>query len=400
MRRFHPTNPLADPLRRSLYRAPFSRGGGVNPTLPQFITVWDTETVGGGTSASNQISLPLVSGGSYNFGVDWGDGNTDQITAYDQAEVTHTYNTGGVYTVTIYANPGEIHGWRFANAGDAIKLEDISQWGSLSFTNETEAFAGCINMTCTATDKPDVSAVTSFYRFFYNCRLFNGVVANWVTSSATDINSMFQLAFVFDQPVDTWDTSSVINMNRVFEDARVFNQPLNSWDVANVTTTVSMFSNARLFNQSILSWDTSKVTSMAGMFVSAMVFNQPVNHFVVDKVSSFNSMFVGAVAFNQPIDQWVFGNLFIGCITMFANCTSFNQDMGDFDMIKVDNPRSFLYNSGIDTTNYSLSLIDWATQGAVNKDVREIPATYNASAAAAHAQLISDGWTLTDLGPE
>lgn len=52
-------------------------GGVVN--LTDFISVWDT-------TIESTIELPLVSSGNYNFSVNWGDGNTDTITTYDQAE--------------------------------------------------------------------------------------------------------------------------------------------------------------------------------------------------------------------------------------------------------------------------------------------------------------------------
>src|SRR5690606_38242247 len=47
----------------------------------------------------NSFNLPLRSGYNYDFVIDWGDGNTDVITSYNQAEKLHTYSTGGVYTI-------------------------------------------------------------------------------------------------------------------------------------------------------------------------------------------------------------------------------------------------------------------------------------------------------------
>jgi len=35
--------------------------------------------------------------GTYNTLVDWGDGNSDLITSWNQAEVTHTYATADIY---------------------------------------------------------------------------------------------------------------------------------------------------------------------------------------------------------------------------------------------------------------------------------------------------------------
>ena len=82
----------------------------------RFQSTWDTTQAG---SSNNQVVLPLTSHGSasYNFQVDWGDGasNRDTITAYNQAEVTHTYDSTGVYEIRVI---GGITGWRFNAAGD------------------------------------------------------------------------------------------------------------------------------------------------------------------------------------------------------------------------------------------------------------------------------------------
>jgi len=98
-------------------------GGGTD-----FISVWDT-TLG----KDPIITLPLVASGNYNFSVNWGDGNTDTITAYDQAERIHNYATGGVYTITI---TGTIEGWSFGVGGSGGLLTSITNIGQLKLGNE------------------------------------------------------------------------------------------------------------------------------------------------------------------------------------------------------------------------------------------------------------------------
>ena len=68
-----------------------------NLSANSFITVWDTTKQG--ASNSDQISLPLITDGNYNFTVDWGDGNQDTITSYNQNEVTHTYSNSGMVII-------------------------------------------------------------------------------------------------------------------------------------------------------------------------------------------------------------------------------------------------------------------------------------------------------------
>ncbi|MHA1646982.1 MAG: hypothetical protein ACTSVU_05575 [Promethearchaeota archaeon] len=62
-----------------------------------FISLWDTTKTCGGSSNADQIKLPLSYLGTYDFNVNWGDGNNDMITEYDQAEVTHTYSNQGLF---------------------------------------------------------------------------------------------------------------------------------------------------------------------------------------------------------------------------------------------------------------------------------------------------------------
>ena len=102
----------------------------------RFQSTWDTTQAG---SSNNQVVLPLQSAGAYSFQIDWGDGtsNRDTITAYDQAEVTHTYDSTGVYEIRII---GGITGWVFNNGGDDDKIIEISQWGPLTMHKSDSCF--------------------------------------------------------------------------------------------------------------------------------------------------------------------------------------------------------------------------------------------------------------------
>ena len=56
-----------------------------------FISTWRTTNTSAGSSGASQVRLPLISGGTYNFTVDWGVCQTDTIPSDNQAHVTHTY---------------------------------------------------------------------------------------------------------------------------------------------------------------------------------------------------------------------------------------------------------------------------------------------------------------------
>jgi predicted permease len=54
-----------------------------------FMTI-NTANTSGGSTSSTQFQLPLVSGATYNFIVDWGDNTQSTITAWNDTAKTHT----------------------------------------------------------------------------------------------------------------------------------------------------------------------------------------------------------------------------------------------------------------------------------------------------------------------
>jgi len=122
----------------------YSSETGSGITNSSFVTRWNTDVTGGKVETkTNQLKLPLGAGGTYDFVVDWGDGNKDRIGSYYQAQVTHTYATPGEYEVTI---TGICEGFGFGNflfagIGDRAKLSDVRQWGSVKLHNEGYQFA-------------------------------------------------------------------------------------------------------------------------------------------------------------------------------------------------------------------------------------------------------------------
>jgi hypothetical protein len=73
-------------------------GGGVNPN---FVSTWDTTQAG---SASDTVVLPLLSGGTYSGTIDWGDGNSDNLS---YANRSHTYASGGIMLL-LFQEPSQV----------------------------------------------------------------------------------------------------------------------------------------------------------------------------------------------------------------------------------------------------------------------------------------------------
>jgi hypothetical protein len=275
-----------------------------------------------GTSATNCIKLPLIAGGTYNFTVNWGDGQSSTITSWNQAETTHCYATAGSYTI---GYSGTIQGWSFNNRGDAKKLLSVTRWGPLQL-RASGSFWGCSNLTLTGSqDVLDLTGTPNMDSAFRNCSSSSfttvGNIANWNMSGVTNTFAMFENSWNFNDNIGAWNVSNVINMANMFSDDRVgyncmsstagmaFNNggspSIANWNTANVLTMQGMFEGCKFFNQPIGTWNTGKVASTTA--------NLPVSNFDPTNVSTstsdrqasvrsgFSRMFSNAWAFNQPL---------------------------------------------------------------------------------------------------
>jgi surface protein len=392
----------------------------------EFITLWDTRNTSAGSSANNQIKLPLDAGGTYNFIVNWGDGTSNTITAFNQLEATHTYGAPGEYVITI---SGVITGWRFNETGDKEKLLDIRQFGSLRAGNNGNYFAGCSNLRITAIDPLDLTGTTSLNQAFYNCSSlttvpsmanwdvgnvtsmyamfsgasnFNQDISSWNVSNVTTMQGMFEFNSNFNQDIGSWDVSSVTDMGLMFDAASKFNQDIGNWNVGNVTTMQGMFQNASRFNQDIGGWDVSNVTSMRSMFLGDNDFNSDISSWDVSNVTDMYYMFSSAGNFNQDISSWNVSSV-TSMEGMFRWAFSFDQDIGSWNVTNVTNMQDMLDCtpgvSTFSTASYDALLTGWAAQSVKNNvplDVDTIK--YSAAAAASRATLVGKGWIITDGG--
>jgi surface protein len=227
--------------------------------IAAFISQWTT------TTSNETIFLPLVPSGSYNFTVNWGDGNTETITTPSQN--FHVYSTAGTYTVTIR---GQIQGWSFAQvAYSRQNIVSVLEWGPLRVGNYGGNFNGCTNLNLSSiSDSLDLTGITSLYSFFENCGNITTIqnINSWDVSSVTNMSVMFGDCFVFNQSLDSWDVSSVTNMSGMFRNCSVFNQSLDSWDVCLVNNMNSMFEDCSSYDQDISSWNVPLIPSPPSLF--------------------------------------------------------------------------------------------------------------------------------------
>ena len=272
---------------------------GLEPIVLSFFTEWDTRNTSLDSSASNQVKLPLVPSGNYNFIVDWGDGNQDVITQWDQAETTHTYAVEGVKTIQI---GGTVEGWAFEATGDRLKILDITQWGDFAFAAFVGSqFEGCENLSITAVDVPNTDNLNTVTSMFKNC------------VSLTDVSN-----------INSWDVSSILNANETFLNTQ-FNGDVSSWQVGNCTAFIGTFENSP-FNGSLNSWDMSSAISISRMFRNNTAFNQPVNWSFSSSLNDISETFNGATAFNQTVSGWAIDTVTLA-IGTFQDTPAFNQNL-------------------------------------------------------------------------
>ena len=260
-------------LRDDIVVTPLAATTSVPPP-DAFITTWRIDDINDRT-----ITIPIHSGSTYAYTVDWGDDTADPTT-YD-GPATHTYASvsNRNYVVTIRGLFPRIN---FNNSGDKDKIRTIRQWGTNVWSSMAGSFTGCTNLTIEATaGQPNLSAVT-------------------------EMQSMFRDATSFNQPISDWDVGGVTNMQHMFRGATSFNQPLGGWNVINVTNMQSMFRGATSFNQP-LGWDVSSVINMSGMFQDATSFDQDLGAWDVSNVADMENMFNGGTLSTANYDSLLTG---------------------------------------------------------------------------------------------
>jgi len=359
-----------------------------------FTSLWDMSL-----TDTNTLIFPLVEDGNYNFIIDWGDGT---IESYTDSDVSHTYATEGIYTVSVN---GLCEGFGFSQFGienNEENLIDISQWADVKLHNGAYKFAECRYLTdFSATDMPDLSSITDISFMFYRAGSFNADISGWDISNITNMSYIFGDAQAFNQDISSWDTSNVTDMSAAFYGTNSFNQDISTWDTSKVTTMELMFGNALVFNQNISTWDTSAVSDMSFMFRNSSAFNQDLSawdtsavtdmSWMFERAAAFNGdisgwdtsavtnmgwMFLEATVFNQPLSSWNTSNV-LSMKQMFRKAASFNQDLSAWDTSSVSNMDNIFENasafngdiSGWDTTGITSMKSMFRYASSFNQDL-------------------------------
>ncbi|ASK30111.1 hypothetical protein CEY12_08280 [Chryseobacterium sp. T16E-39] len=367
------------------------------PSLPRYSTAYSGIPV---ASTDQQIWVPAV---GTNFQIYWEEigfptnhatltnlNSTHQVLV-DLGTPMNPNPADATYRLKISNGNGSFHRMRFSNwdmftngdglVGDVHKIVKLEQWGNIHWSSMGQAFQLCRDFDVTATDSPDLSAVTDMSNMFASnftlignstfdnwdtshvenllgtfsgCFVFNQPVGSWDTSNVNMMGITFTAAKQFNQPLAHWNTSKVVYMTAMFSGAKEFNQPIGNWDLSSAIDCEFMFSNAEKFNQPIGNWNTSKVVEMDRMFNQAKAFNQDISNWDTSSATIMEGMFAGASNFNQNIGNWNLSKvLYVN--DMFNGATQFNQNIGNWDVSKV----IWTYNMFKDAKNFNQNLGSW-----------------------------------------
>jgi len=296
-------------ILRNIARWDITDGGRHCPD--HFITTWQT------TTDNEVITFKLTDTLTYDFEYNWRDSN-DEIVAHGwrrssdispanpNPELFYTVfariDDAGTYTLEV---TGTFHHF----ASDQIEmLRDVKQWGNIKWRSMNGSFRDFKGESFTAPDVPDLSRVEDMADMFRGAQSFNGDLSEWDVSNVRTMQEMFRNARSFNGDLSEWDVSKVENMRGMFLTADAFKgEGISGWNTANVTNMSTMFFGADTFNGNISGWEVSKIETMADMFGQADAFNGNLSGWKVGNVKTMARMFDGSGLSQSNYDRTLIG---------------------------------------------------------------------------------------------
>lgn len=324
-----------------------------------FITQWSIP------ETNTTLELPTY-GTGYDYQIDWGDGSVEQITS-DTA--THTYANHGIYDITI---AGIFPRMKTENFPQKEQLKKVKQWGTIVWDTMQYMFAETANLEFTATDAPNLTAVTNMSYMF---------------SSANSISGNF-----------LWNTETITNMQGMFSGTTNFVGDISTWNVSSVTDMNFMFSCYDSSFGSLATWNVSSLTNMDNMFYANSDFTDDLSAWNVGNVTSMNSTFFYATNFESDLSAWNVSNV-TNMDGMFKGALKFNSDLSNWDVSKVNRMDFIFSETNLSVINYSKILQKWAGLNLQNNISLDVPVAYCAMVAQQRQKIIDDfGWIINDEG--
>ena len=335
----------------------------------------NTNSLSAGSNDAVTFQFPLNSSSLIDGTIDWGDGNTNVVTSYDDVfsgetlSVAHTYASGGDYNVTF---TGTLSGWAFNGSGDRNKMRDVSSWGNLVLNREG-GFKDCALLTVSATDLLTIIGEGSKSAFSNTDAMTSINVTNFNMTNATDAAFMF---------------ANKTSLNLIGEE---------SLDMQNIVSLAYFISNTggtdTNFNPSL--WDISSLTSAVG-FMS--LFNLT--------TTNYDSLLINYLA--QSPNSGI--NFYLASSTYTQGLVDSGTTDSTTASKLIDSTQNFITTVSVNdvihnTTNdtyATVTAIDDDTTLSLSHDIMTSGDTYEvetSAAAIAKEQLVNDyGWVITDAG--
>lgn len=150
---------------------------------------------------------------------------------------------------------------------------------------------------------------------------------------------------------------------------------------------------------SIEQWGNNTWTSMNGAFASCANL---VGNFTdapdLSNVTDMSSMFAGCTLFNSNIGNWDVSNV-TSLSATFANASSFDQNLANWAIENVTDFEDMFLGATLSTANYDALLIGWNAQNLQpNSSFHGGNSNYCDGVIARTNITTGDGWTITDAG--
>ena len=138
------------------------------------------------TTTPHSVTLPLISGGTFDLTINWGDGTANTTTvAYNGAGATHSYAAPGTYVI---AMRGVCTQMKFANTGAMRTLvKKITDCVDLGFTNLD--FNGCTALTKVSSKFSKLKSLTTCSSLFDGCTSLNNLPADMFKGVGTNLTT-------------------------------------------------------------------------------------------------------------------------------------------------------------------------------------------------------------------
>ena len=320
------------------------------------------------TGSPQTFTIPCQNVGTFNATIDWGDGGpTSSITAYNDADLAHSYTTAGQYTITITGTFPNIY---FNNGGDRLLVDEAVDLGDVGWENLNSAFYGCSNMTAFDVGTADTSNVTNMSSMFRICSSLTSLdVSGFDTSSVAFMQNMFRdCTSLTSLDVSGFDTSSVTNMTQMFRGcSSLTSLDVSGFNTASVTNIRFMFFGCpSLTSLDVSAFDTSSVNNMEYMFYNCSnVTSLDVSGFDTSSVTNMSFMFYSCSNLTS-LDVSGFDTSSVTSMTqMFRFCTNLTGlQISGWDVSSVTDGTNFLLNANnaLSTQEYNNILRAWSQQ--------------------------------------